>query len=162
MKLMDSLNKYLLDQNPAAARNNPYDMERTLNDFLTNDTIQLMNRVKNWEEAIRRAAQPLLNRRHIEESYVDAVMENCRRNSDYIMLGNRIAIPHAKPEEGVLKLGMSLLNLKEPVEFPNGQRMNLICFIAAEDKEKHINPLLQLRRLAEDESTVNQIKKSRL
>lgn len=160
MKLMDSLNKYLLDQNPAAARNNPYDMERTLNDFLTNDTIQLMDRVKKWEEAIRRAAQPLLDRRHIKESYVDAVMENCRRNSDYIMLGNRIAIPHAKPEEGVLKLGMSLLNLKESVEFPNGQRMNLICFIAAEDKEKHINPLLQLRRLAEDESTVNQIKKA--
>ncbi|WP_194165561.1 BglG family transcription antiterminator [Oceanobacillus sp. CFH 90083] len=160
IKLMDSLNKYLLDQNPTAAPSNPYDIERTLDDFLTSDTIRLVDRVKAWEEAIRQAAQPLLDSGNIKESYVEAVMENCRRNSDYIMLASRIAIPHAKPEEGVLKLGMSLLNLKEPVEFPNGQRMNLICFIAAEDKEKHINPLLQLRRLAEDEHLVDQIKKA--
>ncbi|MCT1902488.1 BglG family transcription antiterminator [Oceanobacillus sojae] len=159
-KLMDKLNKYLLDQNPDATQTNMYDMERTLDDFLTNDTIQMADRAKTWEEAIRTVAQPLLNSGYIKESYVDAVMENCRRNSDYIMLANRVVIPHAKPEEGVLKLGMSLLNLKEPVEFPNGQCMNLICFIAAEDKEKHINPLLQLRRLAEDEYTVNQIKKA--
>src|SRR5699024_9009900 len=122
------------------------------------DTILLVDRVKTWEKAIRRAAQPLLDSGNIKESYVDAVMENCRRNSDYIMLGNRIAIPHAKPEEGVLKLGMILLNLKEPIEFPNGQRIHLICFIAAEDKEKHINAILQLRRLAEDKYTVNQVK----
>lgn len=158
IKLMDSLNKYLLEQNPGTARTNSYDVERTLDDFLTRDTILLVDRVKTWEEAIRRAAQPLLDSGNIKESYLAAVIENCRRNSDYIMLGNRIAIPHAKPEEGVLKLGMILLNLKEPIEFPNGQRIHLICFIAAEDKEKHINAILQLRRLAEDKYTVNQVK----
>ncbi|MFD1064904.1 BglG family transcription antiterminator [Oceanobacillus locisalsi] len=160
MKLMDSLNKYLLEQDSTAASSNRYDTEKTLDDLLTADTIQLDDRAKTWEEAIWRAAEPLLDSRYIEKPYVDAVMENCKRNSDYIMLAGQIAIPHAKPEEGVLKLGMSLLKLKDPVEFPNGKRINLICFIAAEDKEKHINSLLQLRRLAEDEVIVKQIKKA--
>ncbi|MEK4303064.1 BglG family transcription antiterminator [Oceanobacillus sp. FSL K6-0251] len=159
-KLVDGLNKYLLGQNASASQINQYDTEKKLDDFLVNDTVQIIERMNSWEEAIRLASQPLLESGHIRETYVDAVIEHCRKNSDYIILAKRIAIPHAKPEDGVLKLGMSLLNLKEPVEFPNGQRLNLICFIAAEDKEKHINSLLQLRRLAEHEYTVNQIKKA--
>ncbi|MFD2830059.1 BglG family transcription antiterminator [Corticicoccus populi] len=157
-KLIDDLNKYLLGQSTSEVQKKLYSKEMGLADFLNADTIQTVNEVSDWEEAVRYSAQPLLSNEQINKFYVDAVIDNCRRNSNYIMLANRIAIPHAKPSDGVMSVGMSMLNIKQGVKFPNGQHMNLICFIAAEDKEKHINSLLQLRRLAENEDKINQIK----
>lgn len=131
-----------------------------LNDLLTRETIQLAEQVVDWHEAIQIAASPLLNNKSIEKEYVDAMIENIERIGPYIVLAPRVAIPHARPEDGVNKIGMSLLKITNPVAFSKDDKekdVNLIFVIAAIDNEMHLKALSQLTELLEDESIVNQI-----
>src|SRR5690625_1108722 len=69
--------------------------KRNLNDFLYMDNIMLGKTATSWEEAIRTAAIPLLSSGNITERYVDAIIQNYNYENPYIILGSKMAIPHA-------------------------------------------------------------------
>ncbi|WP_347862311.1 BglG family transcription antiterminator [Salimicrobium sp. PL1-032A] len=93
-----------------------------LNELLTTETIRFKDSVSGWEEAIRVASEPLLKKETIQPGYVDAMIESVHELGPYIVIAPDIAIPHARPEEGVNRLGMSFLRLKEPVAFSEKEK----------------------------------------
>lgn len=117
-----------------------------LNELLTREYIQLQDRVDSWEEAIQVAAKPLLQTEYISEEYIQEMIANVNNLGPYIVIAPKIAIPHARPEAGVKKLGMSLLQLKESISFSEKQEhaANLIIVLAAIDNETHLKALAQL------------------
>lgn len=157
-KLMKHLNHYLwakdstIDEGSALAPPNT-----SLTQLLRGENVRVVEKLPSWEGAIQEAAKPLINQNKINQNYVNEVINQCRKNSKYIMLNNSLAIPHAKPEYGVHELGMSFLKLNTPVVFPEGHTIKLICLIAAVDKEKHIRPLLSLRKIAEENAMINKL-----
>lgn len=131
-----------------------------LNQLLTEKMIQTSNRVGSWQEAIRLAAKPLFDHDVIEERYIDAMIDNIKEIGPYIVLAPKVAIPHARPEDGVNQVGMSLLKIKHAVSFSEEDEekdVNLIFVIAAIDNETHLKALSQLTELLEDEAVVDQI-----
>lgn len=130
-----------------------------LNELLTNDTIQLQDQSPDWQEAIRTAAQPLINRASIHPEYVEAMITNVKELGPYIVIAPGIAIPHARPESGVEQLGMSLLKLDEPVAFSDKEKhkAQLIIILAAIDNQTHLKALAQLTELLSDEQAVDQM-----
>lgn len=131
-----------------------------LSQLITKETIQIRNYVDTWEEAIRIASVPLLKQKKIEKRYIDAMINNIKKIGPYIVLTPKVAIPHARPEEGVIDIGMSLLKLNKPVSFSNGdptKDVSLIVIIAAIDNDLHLKALSQLSAMLEDESTVEQL-----
>ncbi|MDM5188977.1 BglG family transcription antiterminator [Bacillus sp. DX4.1] len=117
-----------------------------LNELLVEDHIQFQDRVDSWEEAITVASEPLLKKGCISEKYIQAMIESVIELGPYIVIAPKIAIPHARPETGVKKLGMSLLQLKEGVLFSEKQEhsVNLVIVLAAIDNETHLKALAQL------------------
>lgn len=130
----------------------------TLKDLINSKTITVRESVEDWKEALWIASEPLLKNNYIGPNYVEAMIEQYENDSNYIMLAKKIAIPHSRPENDVYQVGMSFLKLSEPVEFVGGNFVKLICVIAAVDKEKHIRPILQLRRMAESPQDIENIK----
>jgi mannitol operon transcriptional antiterminator len=130
-----------------------------LNELLTDATIQLKDRVKDWEEAIETAAQPLIDQHSIKPSYVEAMIENVKDLGPYIVIAPGIAIPHARPETGVEELGMSFLRLKEAVSFSEKEkhRAQLIIVLAAIDNQTHLKALAQLTELLSNEENVEKL-----
>ncbi|MGW7908814.1 BglG family transcription antiterminator [Staphylococcus pseudoxylosus] len=160
-KLLESLSDYLFQQNNAIKKQDTKtDNNLSLIDLI-GENVNILHSVSDWKEAIRIASAPLLNRNYISGAYVNKVIELCEKDSNYIMLSNRLAIPHAKTEDGVNKLGMSFLKLDNAIEFPNGRKTALICIIAAIDKHKHIPSVLELGALADHEEYINQLKACR-
>ncbi len=90
--------------------------------------------------------KPLLQTEYISEEYVQEMIANVKKLGPYIVIAPKIAIPHARPESGVKKLGMSLLQLKESVSFSEKQEhaVNLIIVLVAIDNETHLKALAQL------------------
>ncbi|MYL53847.1 PRD domain-containing protein [Pontibacillus yanchengensis] len=117
-----------------------------LDELLTEDTIQFEQSITDWEQAIRQASQPLIHSGKITEDYVQAMIDNVYEHGPYIVIAPQIAIPHARPEAGVEKLGMSFLRVQEPVHFSEQEkhRANLIIVLAAIDNETHLQALSQL------------------
>ncbi len=132
-----------------------------LNDLLQEDLIQTKERVNNWQEAIEIAAQPLLSKGYIETSYIDAMVDSVNRLGAYIVLAPHVAVPHASPEKGVKRLGMSLLRLNEPVDFnldsedyDDDRQVQLVFVLAAIDSSAHLKALQQLVMILDDEETI--------
>ncbi|KRD90535.1 PTS sugar transporter subunit IIA [Bacillus sp. Root147] len=132
--------------------------EYSLADLITPETIVLHDQVESWKEAISIAAAPLLHKGIITEAYIDKMQEQYPSMSPHIVLRLNIAIPHASPEDGVQAVGMSLLKLKEGL-LCGEQKVHFIVVIAAIDKKKHLNAMLQLMKLAEMNGVINEMKR---
>ncbi|WP_099159655.1 BglG family transcription antiterminator [Virgibacillus ndiopensis] len=130
-----------------------------LNELLTESTIQLEDHVSNWEEAISVAAQPLLSQHSITQEYVQAMIDNVNELGPYVVIAPNIALPHARPEAGVQRLGMSLLRLKDPVHFSDKEkhRVRLIIVLAAIDNQTHLKALSQLTEMLSNEENVQHL-----
>jgi mannitol/fructose-specific phosphotransferase system IIA component (Ntr-type) len=68
-----------------------------------------------------------------------------------------VAIPHARPEQGVRSLSMSLLKLDEAVDFAPDKPVRLIIILAAVDNDSHLRALIQLTQLLNDPANIEEI-----
>lgn len=117
--------------------------------------IQLQDRVTDWEEAIRVAAQPLREDGYFEQSYVDAMINSVHEMGPYIVIAPEIAIAHARPSEDVHKVGLSLLKLEEHINFSEtGRYATLVFVLSAVDEAAHLDVLRNLAMRLSDSNTV--------
>ncbi|WP_179128546.1 BglG family transcription antiterminator [Marinilactibacillus piezotolerans] len=135
-----------------------------LEDLLTEDYIKIQKEeeVNNWKEAISLACQPLINKGNIEPSYIESIFSKVEEYGPFIDLGQGVAIPHARPEDGVKELGMSFLKLKNPVYLLDDEnhKIELIITLAAIDNETHLKALSQLTKILSDKVKLSQLKKA--
>jgi mannitol operon transcriptional antiterminator len=119
-----------------------------LSDYLTEKTIALNVAVKDWQEAIRAAGQLLVETGGVEPRYVEGMIRTAEELGPYIVIAPGIALPHARPEEGVIKNCFSLITLSSPVDFGNEDNDPVLVVIAfgATDQESHVEALAELAR----------------
>lgn len=131
-----------------------------LNQLITEETFQYTEKEFGWKEAIREAARPLVENGSVTEAYVERTIEVVEENGPFIHLGKGVAIPHARPEEGVSKTGMTLLNLKNPTNLLDDpdHAISTIIVLASEDSEKHLEALKTLTGILIDDETLNELK----
>ncbi len=135
------------------------DDKPVLRDIITEETIKLNIEANNWEEAVRIAGGLLVKTEAVEEKYVEAMVSSVKELGPYIVIADGIAMPHARPESGALKVGMSLITLKNPVEFGDEEcePVKLIIAFSAVDSSTHLKALSQLMVLLEDEDAIDKI-----
>lgn len=133
----------------------------SLTDLLKAELIQQVDSVSDWQDAVRLAAQPLLAHGYIEESYIQAMIESINETGPYIVLAPKVAVPHASPDAGVHQLGISLLQVKEPVDFSedddDDKKVQLIFVLAAVDSTAHLRALQELALILDDEEAIDSL-----
>ncbi|WP_239752760.1 PTS sugar transporter subunit IIA [Mammaliicoccus sp. J-M40] len=105
--------------------------------LIKEQSILLNQEASTWEEAVRIAANPLVNSGAIQERYVDAIIESTKRYGPYYVLMEGMAMPHARPEDGVYRNAFSLLTFKEGVPFSDGKLASVFVVLAATSSEIH-------------------------
>ncbi|WP_139537148.1 PTS sugar transporter subunit IIA [Klebsiella spallanzanii] len=100
----------------------------------------------NWHCAVHLACRPLEQQGKITESYAQAIINATELDGPWYILSPAFALPHARPEEGVLSKNsaLSLLCCCEPVDFPGHPDVRLIVILAAADSEQHIQTIQRL------------------
>ena len=116
-----------------------------------------LNSVKNWQESIRICGNILLNKNIVKQDYIDKVIEEYNNTNFIVVFGEEMIITHSTTENGVNKIGLSMLVVKDGVVLPNGNKIHIVCMLAAVDKEKHLKSLIQLSDLATNKSDINKI-----
>lgn len=128
-----------------------------LNQLITKEEIRLGDRIPDWKESIRVAAKPLVENKSIDVSYIETMIENVEEHGPYIVLMPDVAIPHARPEDGVHQLGMSILKLDEPTMFPGDKPVRIFFVLAAIDQTTHLKALAQLTELLGNETDLSTV-----
>ncbi len=130
--------------------------------MLTIETVALGLRVQDWQQAVRKAGNLLVQVGAVEPRYVDAMIRMVQEIGPYIVIAPGVALPHARPEDGVKAPGMSLVTLEPPVKFGNEHNdpVDLVIAFAVKDHESHIEALAELARLLEDQNTLKELKRA--
>lgn len=123
--------------------------------------IQIDDEVKDWETAIRIAAKPLLDNGYIRSTYIQKMIDYVKKYGPYIIVVPNVALPHGKPEDGAIKIGMSLLVLKKPVSFTKEKKhqVKLLFVLSSIDQETHLRALSQLSEVLSSASIFEKITK---
>lgn len=133
-----------------------------LEEVLTEDLVETHYCAKDSDDAVREAGRLLVKKGIAKEEYIEAMIENVQINGTYIVIAPGIAMPHARPEEGALGIGFSLITLDRPVNFghPKNDPVQLVVALCAIDHQTHLNALADLAELLSDEENVQKILKA--
>ncbi|MBO0479777.1 PTS sugar transporter subunit IIA [Vagococcus fluvialis] len=124
--------------------------------MLPEDQIAVVEKVKDWREAVDLASQPLLKKNLITNVYVENMKQSVLDNGPYMVLTDYFALMHAKVGEGVNEQSMSLLITKEEVSM-EGKPVKIFLVLAAEDSEKHLESLQQIMAIFMDDDNYQTI-----
>lgn len=115
-------------------------------------SITIKKSAQNWQEAIDLSMASLLRNDYVNEDYVQAIKDSTLNNGPYYILAPGVAMPHARPEFGALKTGMSLTLLKEGVTFSDtNEPVKLLIGLSAADADSHIGAIQALSELLSED-----------
>lgn len=131
-----------------------------LTDWINESNVVLINRVSNWHSAVELAVQPLIVQGAVEDRYLQAIYNMHEKIGPYYVLGEGIAMPHARPEEGVIRTALSLVIIKEGVEFgsQDNDPVFIVFALSAVDSHSHIKLIASLSQLFCDEKAIKELK----
>ena len=125
------------------------------------ERINIIENVSDWKEAITLTAKPLVEDGSVESSYIDAMIENVKKFGTYIVIAPKVAMPHSRPEDGVNKNCVSVLKINQGVIFEGeDEKVHLFFVIGAVNNESHIETLMELMELIENEEKIEEIIKA--
>ena len=118
-----------------------------LSDYFPESSISVIHSAKDWQEAIDFSMVSL-----------QAIKDSTINNGPYYILAPGVAMPHARPECGALKTGMSLTLLEQGVYFPgNDEPIKLLIGLSAADADSHIGAIQALSELLCEEEILEQL-----
>jgi mannitol/fructose-specific phosphotransferase system IIA component (Ntr-type) len=116
--------------------------------------------VKDWQEAIKVCGGLFFADGATEERFSEAMIRVAKEFGPYIVVAPGIALPHARPEDGVIKASMAVVKLKTPVNFGNKDNdpVWLLVALAAENHTSHIEGLKGLAGVLGENENVEKLK----
>ena len=129
---------------------------KSLVELLAREQVKAKQDAADWREAVAIAGQLLIDAGCCTDDYVRAMQEGVIEFGPYIVIAPGVAMPHARPEAGVLKPGVSIITLAEPREFGNeaNDPVDFVIAFSAVDKNAHIQTLQQIVGLLENEEAM--------
>ena len=129
--------------------------------WLPAENIQIVDSVSDWKQAIRLSAQPLLAKETMTEAYIDAIFNSHQELGPYYVLAPGLAMPHARPEQGAIKNGLSLLHIKQGVSFDAEENdpVYVVIMLCALSGDEHINMITALADIFSDDERLSALLK---
>lgn len=138
------------------------DGDISLSNLITTDTIRLKVSAESWRDVVDKASESLTATGAIEPAYVKAMMKVIEKHGPYAVTWPGVVLLHARPEDGVRRLCMSLTTLNSPVRFghPENDPVDIAIVLGTVDSYSHLRALMELTGLLADESALTKIRHS--
>lgn len=127
--------------------------------LLNVDTVRVLVECQDWQTALRVGGNLLVSKNSLKAEYIDAIIANHQRLGPYMVVAPGIVLAHARPEDGVLQMSMSLITLKYPVAFGNilNDPVTLVITLGATDHNSHLEALVELMEMLMKKEDVEKI-----
>jgi ascorbate PTS system EIIA or EIIAB component len=121
--------------------------------------IALIESAASFEDAISQSVSLLISAGHAKHDYVTRVLSNYQALGAYFVVAPGIAIAHAHPGDDVLRAGLSLLKVNQPVVSGavENDPVSLVFSLCTPDSEQHIELLGEFASLMSNSQTVNSL-----
>lgn len=127
-------------------------------DTLKLDNIQIVEKAEDWKDAIRISVKPLIEHGYVKEKYGDEIIKNVNELGAYFLIAPGVAMPHARPEQGVIQTQLGITLFKNPVKFEGKEDdTKLFVVLAASDNKQHIEAMVMIAETLSDEEKIEKI-----
>lgn len=125
-------------------------VSKSLLELLPLKNIRLDVKVDSWQEAIEEAGEILLKNSYIDKEYIEEMKNKIVDLGTYMLIDEKVLLPHGDMERNVFKTGLSYVQLAEDIIFPGGLPVKHIFALCTMNSEEHIKGLLELKQLLEE------------
>lgn len=116
-----------------------------------NQSVKLGQRASSWEEAIKIGTDLLVASGAIEPRYYDTIISSVKNLGPYIIIAPGLAMPHARPEDGVNRTAFALVTLQEPVVFAGEDTpVDVFFTLAGSNSDEHVQGLMEITTVLDD------------
>lgn len=125
--------------------------------ILSRDAIAVDVEVQDWKAAVKVGTDLLVAAGTIEPRYCEEIIRSTEELGPYYLLAPGLAMPHARPEAGVIHNSFSLVTLKNAVNFgdPDNDPIDILITLAATDaKTQNEEAIVQVVTIFDDDATV--------
>jgi transcriptional antiterminator/mannitol/fructose-specific phosphotransferase system IIA component (Ntr-type) len=131
-------------------------------DMVRPSIIRLGIEADNWEEAIRKAYEAMVDNGFITQNYVDETVRSVNIVGPYIVITKHVALSHTKPQEGALIPALGIGVLKNAVAFgsESNDPVKYIFSLSATDNESHLCAMAELVELLNDDKFYDMLNKA--
>ncbi|AMF99828.1 PTS sugar transporter subunit IIA [Vibrio harveyi] len=122
--------------------------------LIDNNSIKLQAKASNWREAIKIGTDMLIAAGAIQPSYHDAIISSVEELGPYICIAPNLALPHARPENGVIRTAFALVTLEEPIYFEGeDEPVDVLITLAGSSSDEHMEGLMEVTQVLDDEDS---------
>jgi mannitol/fructose-specific phosphotransferase system IIA component (Ntr-type) len=134
-----------------------------LRQAVNSESVAVRVEVDGWRSAVERCGRLLVAGGVAEERYVPAMIRTVEEMGPYIVIAPGVAIPHARPEDGALKAGVSLVTLSEPVEFGSEENdpVDLLFGFATSGADDHVEMIQALATFIGEQKNLEKLRQAR-
>lgn len=126
-------------------------------EYLSEQKILLSNGGMLWQDGVRIAGECLVRNGSIEKRYLETIISQTIYYGTYMFLTDAVMLAHAKPEDGVNRVDVSMTIFKNLVPFGREKAAKIIIVLAAEDHEKHLKILNDIMKITEKEENIERL-----
>lgn len=134
----------------------------SIRNIINERTIKLKAKVGSWEEAIKEGTDLLYDDKSATSPYYETVIKHFHEYGPYMVVAPGVVLSHARPEDGALKLALSLVTFKKGIDFKDDfkEDVRLVVTLTVVDKTSHLEILGQLMKLLTNKDDVEKIIKA--
>ncbi|WP_305839575.1 PTS sugar transporter subunit IIA [Photobacterium leiognathi] len=122
--------------------------------LIENNSIALQASATTWEQAIKIGTDMLIASGAIQSSYHDAIIQSVKTLGPYIVIAPQLALPHARPENGVNRTAFALVTLQQPIVFDGeDEPVDVLITLAGSSSDEHMEGLLEVTQIIDDEES---------
>lgn len=130
-------------------------------ELLDRKNVKILEKADDWKDAIRKSVMPLEEEGYVKAEYKEAIISGIEKLGPYIIIAPSIALPHARPEQGVVKSQIAITLFRNEVRFEKeDSTAQLFVALAAADSNSHLNALMTISEILQDEEKVERILQS--
>ncbi|GAA4188009.1 PTS sugar transporter subunit IIA [Gryllotalpicola kribbensis] len=123
---------------------------------LPDHAIEFDVEASDWRAAMRRAGDALVRSGAATASYTDRMIGVVDEFGAYIVVAPGLALAHARPGRDVLRDGLSVVTLAEPVVFghPHNDPVSVVVGIASVSPETHVGLVAEIANVFNDPQAI--------
>lgn len=132
--------------------------------LLARKAVALQVEAADWRAAVKAGTDLLVSAGTIEPRYYDRIVQDTEELGPYYLLAPGMAMPHARPEGGVLENSFALVTLKQPVVFgdPDNDPIDILITLAARDARTQTEEaIVQVVTFLDNEETLERLRAAR-
>ncbi|EOA3782298.1 PTS sugar transporter subunit IIA [Vibrio vulnificus] len=122
--------------------------------LIENNSIKLQAQASNWRDAIKIGTDMLIASGAIEPCYHGAIISSVEELGPYICIAPNLALPHARPENGVNRTAFALVTLETPIYFDGeDEPVDVLITLAGSSSDEHMEGLMEVTQVLDDEES---------